>query len=393
MNQRRLVGAAGLLLVLLCFTPSPVLSQHSTYSPKAETSQTAAKAEEKSKEEEARKEAEKRAEAEEQKKQEADSAAGAKEDEKDQEVKDQASEESASKQEEDKAKEDEAKKEEEKAKEEASQKEEDKPKEEASQTENNTDDQARLEEERRLEEEARLEVEKREELEREKEHERHHHHYPDDTGVYYPDDSNDDEVIIVIPPKPDDTTTTPTGTGTPGTTSPDGAVIPTSAPGPRSPYSGYYPQVPDNKPHASLLFAPGSGDRKSAVGIQYLTKKNYGVGLWFSGDFGGDDDVIETTIPHNDYYTESKTGTYGVEALYAVGSDKAALIIGAGVSVEQTTYTDISNATGWKWDGGSSKEVKPAAQIGCRFQVGGRASLQIGYDTVQATYFGLSASF
>jgi hypothetical protein len=69
------------------------------------------------------------------------------------------------------------------------------------------------------------------------------------------------------------------------------------------------------------------------------------------------------------------------------------LIFGAGISVDQTVYTDVSNTTGWKWDGGESSSVRPAAQVGCRFRIGGRVSLQLGYDTAQSGFFGLSAAF
>ena len=174
-----------------------------------------------------------------------------------------------------------------------------------------------------------------------------------------------------------------------------GAAPVATTPAPTTPGHSHehYRQPPTRQFWVSVLCAPGGAGRKPAVGFQYLTNKNYGVGVWFSGSLGQDDDVIDATIPHNDYYTESTTGTMGLEALCCIGSDAAMLVFGAGVSVDETTFTDVSNATGWKWDGGSSTLVRPAAQVGCRFRLGGRVSLQFGYDTAQSGFFGLSAGF
>lgn len=372
MNQCKLVGAASMLLVLLSFTPSIAWNQHPSFLPMTETSKNVEEAEvKKHKEEETRKEAEQNAQLEKQKHQDADAK---EEDRKIKERKDQERENDARKE-----------------KEEARQNEENKAKEDA-----------RVKEEKRKEEEARLEAKKLKRVQRRQDHERRKdstiYSYPSDNSIYYPSEHSTDEstVIVVTPQKSADITTIPTGTGTVAV--PSTASLGTSSENASSKvnsYSGngYYHADTNNLSHASLLYAPGSADRQPAVGLQYITNKNYGIGLWFSGDFGQDGDVIEASIPHDDYYTESKTGTYGVECLYAAGSDRAALIIGVGVSVEKTTYTDISNATGWKWDGGDSSSVKPSAQIGCRFKVGGRASLQIGYDSAQASYFGFSAAF
>jgi len=145
--------------------------------------------------------------------------------------------------------------------------------------------------------------------------------------------------------------------------------------------------------YVGVVLAPGTSNRKTSFGVQYLANTGYGVGLWFSGSFGSDSDVIPGTIPHEDYYTVTRWNSYGIQALCGVGSEAATFIFGIGASVEKTTYIDISNVTGWKWYGGETTTVKPCAIAGCRLSLGDRVSLQLGYDTARHAFFGLSAAF
>ena len=455
MNQRRLVNAASLLLILVCFTPAIAQNQPSSPgSARTQDSQKVDEAKEKErKDEEARLEAEKRKQIEDKKHRKAEEAARQKEENarkdeerKAQERKAQERKEEVQKQEEEKRKEEDRKREEDKRKTEERKIEEDKRKDEDRKREQDKrkteerkieedkrkEQDRKSEEQRRKEEEIRLEVEKRKRLEREQERDRERERYsrihPREDRDYGPgSQSAPPETIIIVAPQAVDngpatpaastatTTASPANTAVPPVTPPV-PVAPTSAaaqPAPTAqltpaaqptatapqvaaiPVSSrrYYREPETYGSYVSLLCAPGQGDRKTAIGLQYLTRKNYGVGLWFSGSFGRDSDVIQGTIPHSDFYTESTTGTIGVEALCCVGSDAAMLVFGAGISVDQTQYTDVSNATGWKWDGGESTTTRPAAQIGCRFRVGGRISLQLGYDTAQSAFFGLSAGF
>lgn len=144
----------------------------------------------------------------------------------------------------------------------------------------------------------------------------------------------------------------------------------------------------------AVVFAPGNDDVEPAVGVQWLNRDHWGIGGWISGNLSRDDDAIDASIPHNDYYTTSTHGKYSIQGLYCIGSGSTSLILGAGVTVDRTLYTDVSNVTGWEWNGGSDTSVEPAGQVGCRLRlVGGRLSLQFGYDTSQYGYFGLGMSF
>ena len=254
--------------------------------------------------------------------------------------------------------------------------------------------------------EKRREVER--EQERKRERERRDHVRPGNNSDYHDNSQTVQQppVIVVVPQNVDGGTTAYGGggvgtapaasTAAPVDTASTGGGVPSATPAAPavSEYGPRYQRKPETaKSHASVLCAPGGDGRALAVGIQYLTSQNYGVGLWLSGDFGQDEDVIPATIPHNDFYEESTTGTCGLEALYGIGSNAAMLVVGAGLSVDQVGYTDISNATGWKWDGGKKTRVQPAAQIGFRFQLGARVGLHIGYDTAQRGFFGLSATF
>lgn len=161
-------------------------------------------------------------------------------------------------------------------------------------------------------------------------------------------------------------------------------------------YYDHYPNYPARqvpRSYVGIVIAPGSSGRKTSIGIQYLSNTGYGIGLWFAGAFGSDSDIIEATIPHDDYHTITRWSSYSVQALCGIGSDSATLIFGAGVSVEKTTYVDVSNVTGWKWYGGETTTLKPCAVAGCRLSLGERVSLQMGYDTSRRAFFGLCAGF
>lgn len=145
--------------------------------------------------------------------------------------------------------------------------------------------------------------------------------------------------------------------------------------------------------HLAVVVAPGDTERRTSFGLQYISNKGYGVGLWFSGSFGPDTDIIEATIPHEDYYTITRWSSYSVQGLLGIGSESATFIFGAGLSVEKTTYVDISNVTGWKWYGGETREIKPCAIAGCRLSLGNRVGLQFGYDTSRRAFFGCAAAF
>jgi hypothetical protein len=147
------------------------------------------------------------------------------------------------------------------------------------------------------------------------------------------------------------------------------------------------------KSAVGILFAPAQREKQSGFGVQYLSPRNIGATLWVSGSLGYDDDVIGGTIPHDDYWTDTSKGCYSLEAIRGFGSDDAMLILGAGIAITQTYYTDISNATGWKWEGGTESQVRPAAHASLRLRIADRVNMQFGYDTSQYAFFGISGSF
>lgn len=144
---------------------------------------------------------------------------------------------------------------------------------------------------------------------------------------------------------------------------------------------------------AGIVFAPPQRGNSAAFGIGWMGSKKLGATLWLSGRLDHGDDVIEAGIPHEDYYIESRKGTYGLQATAGFGSSDAMLILGAGLSVRQTLYNAVSNVTGWKWDAGGDSRVKLAGQVGMKFQVDERVNLHFGYDTAHYAFFGLSANF
>ncbi len=214
-------------------------------------------------------------------------------------------------------------------------------------------------------EEIRLEIEARREIEKKKwleEYDRRHHRYP----------HGDSGSVVII----DNTG----GGGGGGGTEP--VYVDT-----------YVEEKPLGKSSAGILFSPAQGDKEAGIGIQWLGPKNVGLAVWISGDLGYDSDVIDGYIPHDDYYVEESKGSYALEAIYGLGKDDAMLILGAGLAVDQTYYTAVSYATGWKWEGGTDSEVKPVAHASLKFRVAERVSMQFGYDTSQRAFFGLSGTF
>lgn len=139
-----------------------------------------------------------------------------------------------------------------------------------------------------------------------------------------------------------------------------------------------------------LVYAPGSGGRRGAFGVQCIGWRGWGVGAWISE---GVNDLIDNYIPHDDYHTETSTGSYGAQVLYLTGSNNVDWIFGAGLAIEEVQYMAVSNVTGWRFDDGTENAVKPAASIGCRLRLGSTMGLNLGYDTHQSGYFGLSAEF
>lgn len=155
--------------------------------------------------------------------------------------------------------------------------------------------------------------------------------------------------------------------------------------------SGFFDD-PFARSSIGLVVAPSNSIGKAAVGLQWISKNKWGIALWNSGS-AEDDDVIDTYIPHDDYYTKSDQASYSCEALYGIGTNTSMLILGAGISIEKTNYTNVSNITGWEWKGWSDSTTKFAGQVGYRARISDRIGLQFGYDTTQYTYFGVTASF
>ncbi len=145
--------------------------------------------------------------------------------------------------------------------------------------------------------------------------------------------------------------------------------------------------------NAGVIFSPGGGDRKSAMGIQWLSPKGVGLLFWASGDLSGPSDLIDATIPHSDFYLDSTRGSYAIEGLFALSQKNPTITLGAGVCTTKVWNFAVSNATGWKWNEGTDTITRFAGQIGCRFRVSDRLSVQYAYDTIQHNFFGLTADF
>lgn len=145
--------------------------------------------------------------------------------------------------------------------------------------------------------------------------------------------------------------------------------------------------------NAGVIFSPGGGGRKPAMGIQWLNPKGVGMSFWASGDLGGPSDLIDATIPHSDFYLDSTSATYAIEAVFALSRRNPTITLGAGVASTKVWNYAVSNATGWKWNEGTETSEKFAGQIGCRFRVSDRVSFQYTYDTVQHNFYGLTVAF
>lgn len=145
--------------------------------------------------------------------------------------------------------------------------------------------------------------------------------------------------------------------------------------------------------NAGIVFSPANGDRQAAMGIQWMSPKGIGLMFWGSGDLNGPDDLIGATIPHSDFTLRSTSGSFAVEALFALSQKNPTITIGAGLCTTKTWNYAVSNATGWKWDEGTETKQQFAGQIGCRFRVSDRMSVQYAYDTIQHNFFGLTMDF
>jgi hypothetical protein len=148
--------------------------------------------------------------------------------------------------------------------------------------------------------------------------------------------------------------------------------------------------IPDN---ITVLFAQGKEGNDRAVGFMIMGRELRGATGSFSGNLHRDDGTIDTSIPHDNFHTEQTTGTYGLQFVQGAGSRSTMFIFGAGLTVKQTLFTDVSNVTGWRWDGGEKYSIKPSAQAGCRIKITNSFALHLGWDTSQGTYFGVGGKF
>ena len=144
---------------------------------------------------------------------------------------------------------------------------------------------------------------------------------------------------------------------------------------------------------AGVVFAPGSGNKRPAYGVHWVGARGFGAAFWFSGAADRGASVINSPIPHTDYVNRDSHSSFALESLYSTGSGNLSLVFGAGLAIQWTYHTHVSNATGWRWNGGSDRAIKGVAQIGCRLQVSERAALSAGYDTLQHAYVGLTMGF
>lgn len=142
-----------------------------------------------------------------------------------------------------------------------------------------------------------------------------------------------------------------------------------------------------------IVLAPPQAGNAAAVGFQWMGPRMVGATVWLSGRLDRGEDVIDGSIPHEDYYIESRKGTYGMQVTRGFGPPDSMLVLGAGLSVRQTLYNAVSNVTGWKWNAGESYSTRLSGQIGMKFQVGDRINLHFGYDTAHYGFIGFSANF
>jgi len=145
--------------------------------------------------------------------------------------------------------------------------------------------------------------------------------------------------------------------------------------------------------NAGVIVSPGGGDRKPAMGIQWMSPKGVGISFWASGDLSGPSDLIDATIPHSDFYLDSTRGSYAIEVMFALSQKNPTVTLGVGVCTTKVWNYAVSNATGWRWSEGTDRIERFAGQIGCRFRVSDRMSFQYAYDTIQHSFFGLTADF
>lgn len=145
-----------------------------------------------------------------------------------------------------------------------------------------------------------------------------------------------------------------------------------------------------------VLYAPGGSEEGSGIGVELLRAGESGsvrgAALWFAGSIAPSPDV-DTAIPHGDFYSETYDSRWGL--LYLVGKDtgKVTLLGGVGVALVTSDYRDISNVTGWSWDGGSKTSVEPQFQAGLRIPLSESGGVRLGFDTQFGAFAGASFGF
>jgi len=145
-----------------------------------------------------------------------------------------------------------------------------------------------------------------------------------------------------------------------------------------------------------ILYSPGGAREGSGIGLEAYRVAPDGTlrggALWFAGSIAPEPDV-DTTIPHSDYHTKSYDSRWGLLYLHGRETGKVTLIGGIGVAVVNTDYIDVSNVTGWSWDGGSDTTVESEVQLGLLIRIQERAGVRLGVDSQFGTFAGVAFAF
>jgi len=133
-----------------------------------------------------------------------------------------------------------------------------------------------------------------------------------------------------------------------------------------------------------VLCAQGPENGQEAWSLEFMRGRGGawdGLALWWSGQPFLSEDVIDTSIPHTDYRVYEEHGSLGLEYLRGSGSPKALFIVGIGAVMDETRFIQVSNVTGWKWNGGTRDQWKVTAQAGTRLELAPGFDLRVGYDS------------
>ncbi|MHB0913398.1 MAG: hypothetical protein ACYC2Y_08125 [Armatimonadota bacterium] len=146
----------------------------------------------------------------------------------------------------------------------------------------------------------------------------------------------------------------------------------------------------------SLLFSPNSGIEKPAIGLQYMQSGDgvrYGASFWVSGSLDSSGDEMGDLVPVDLVKSEGETGSISGYFLVGFGGDESMLVVGLGYGEDYMHYKYTSEMTGLEYSEDEPLSRGIRAQVSYMGKIGGNTGLQVGYDTKNEWFFGVSSKF